>query len=142
VVAEEIATQSYLQATEEWLLDWLFRLRLGNRHESVTASRVEHYQSPTVDERRLKFVSILQRTVPESVKAPLVLFRLYPRAVRISTALAFGDAAHAAALRREQTLFLPAVRECHECQGRVLDNEEICRVCGNPVWEFAWLQAD
>jgi len=90
----------------------------------------------------LKFVSVLQRAIPESARAPLVLFRLYPRAVRILAAVAFGDPLRAQELRAEQIGFLPAISDCHECHGRVMDNEDICRCCGNPLWNFAFLLSD
>ena len=126
----------------DWFLDWLFRLRLGEEHERLFKQRVKSYRSPTAEDRRLKFLAELQRAIPESVQTPLVLFRLFPRAVRIVAAIAFDDPLRAQELRLEQCRFLPAVRDCCECHGRVLDNEENCRVCGNPVWEFQWLQAD
>lgn len=142
VVADEITQSEYVDEPGQWLLHWVFRLRLGQGYKAVFEKRVDFYRSHSIEERRLKFVSILQRAVPESGKAPLVLFRLFPRAVRIVTAMAFGDPLRAQELRAEQCNFLPSITDCHECYGRVLDNEEACRCCGNPVWKFAWLLAD
>jgi hypothetical protein len=123
-------------------LAWIFRLRLGEGYQAVVDKRVGYYSSRTIEERRLKFVSVLQRTMPQSAKAPLILFRLFPRSVRILTAVAFGDPWRAKELRAEQIRFLPSIADCHECHGRVLDNDEICRCCGNPLWNFAWLLSD
>ena len=70
-----------------------------------------------------------------------MLFRLAPSSVEIATALAFGKTADAGHWRKQQMEYLPAIGDCHECRGRVLDNGEQCRVCGNPVWKFEWLTA-
>ncbi len=142
VLAEEAAQGGYVGEDSEWFLDWMFRLRLGDSCDALEEERVRYYQSDSIEERRLKFAKLLQRVVPESLKAPLVLLRLYPRSLRILVAVAFGDPLRARELRAEQTALLPAIAECHECHGRVLDNDEICRCCGNPVWSFAWLLAD
>ena len=142
VVNDEASRGNYLDSLDDWFLDWLFRLRLGERHEKITKSRTTLYRCPTAEERRLQFVSLLQQQIPETAKTPLVLFRLFPRAVRIVAAVSFGDFARAQELREEQHRFLPAVCDCHECHGRVLENEDTCRVCGNPVWTFKWLLAD
>jgi hypothetical protein len=142
VVTDEVTQGGYVDRPETWFLEWLFRLRLGERYKSVMDRRVDFYRSPSIEDRRLKFVSVLQRQVPESAKAPLVLFRLFPRALRIVTAVAFGDPLRGQELRAEQCNFLPAVSDCHMCHGRVMDNEEICQCCGNPVWKFTWLCAD
>ena len=142
VVDDEVTQSGYVNDTGTWFLDWIFRLRLGEGYRSVMDQRVDYYRSRTIEKRRLKFVSVLQRSMPESARAPLVLFRLFPRAVRILAAVAFGDPLRAQELRAEQTGFLPAISDCHECHGRVLDNEEICRCCGNPVWTFSYLLSD
>ncbi|MCA9230296.1 MAG: hypothetical protein KDA57_06575 [Planctomycetales bacterium] len=142
VVEDEVSSSGYVDSAEEWLLNWLFHLRLGSGFQSVVDKRVDFYRSPTIEERRLKFLSVLQRVMPESTKAPLVLFRLFPRSLRIVAAVAFGDLARAQELRAEQARFLPAMVDCHECHGRVLDNFEVCRCCSNPVWKFAWLVSD
>ena len=139
---EEVRQGRYLKRPDDWFLDWLFQLRLPSDYRSLFERRVEFYRSPSAEDRRLKFLSVLQRAVPESTRTPLVLFRLFPRAVRIAAAVAFGDPLRAQELRAEQCSFLPAVGDCVECHGRVLENDEICRACGNPVWEFGWLQSD
>jgi len=142
VVDDEVRRCRFLERPDGWFLDWLFHLRLRNDHRPLFDKRVEFYRSPSAEDRRLKFLSILQAAVPESTRTPLVLFRLFPRAVRIAAAVAFGDPLRAQELRAEQCSFLPAVGDCEECHGRVLENDEICRACGNPVWDFAWLQSD
>lgn len=142
VVDDEVARSGYVNNHGTWFLEWIFRLRLGERSHSLLEQRVEYYRSQTAEERRLKFVSMLQRCMPESARAPLVLFRLFPRAVRIATAVAFSDPLRAQELRAEQASFLPAIGDCHECFGHVLDNEEVCRCCGNPIWNFGWLLSD
>lgn len=143
IVADDEATlQGYVDDGDKWFLDWIFRLRLGDGYKSVLDKRVDYYRSRTVEDRRLKFVSVLQRVIPESAKAPLVLFRLFPRSVRILAALAFDDALRARQVRAEQIGFLPAIGDCHECHGGVLDNEDNCRCCGNPVWNYAFLLSD
>lgn len=143
IVASEEATQSgYVRHAEAQLSEWLFRLRMDHEQEALFRRRIQQYASPSVEARRIKFLALIERTIPESVRTPLVLFRLFPRAVRIATAVAFADPLRAQELRAEQCSFLPAIGDCFECHGRVLDNEETCPVCGNPVWEFSWLQAD
>lgn len=143
IVANDEAIQNgYVEDSDDWFLNCMFRLRFGDGYKSFAEKRIAHYRSATVEERRLKFVTVLQHAVPESARAPLVLFRLFPRAVRILTAVAFGDRVRARELRAEQISVLPAIADCHECHGRVLDNEDICRCCGNPIWNFAFLLAD
>ncbi len=142
LIDEEVNDRRYVCGGEDWFLPWVFRLRLGDAYQAVVEKRVGYYESRTIEERRLKFVSVLQRTMPQSTKAPLVLFRLVPRAVRIMTAVAFDDPLRAKQLRAEQIRFLPAIGDCHECHGQVLDNDDICRCCGNPLWNFAWLLSD
>jgi hypothetical protein len=142
VIDDEVTQSGYVGDPGDWFLDWLFRLRLGAGYESAFQQRVEHFRSPNIEERRLKFVSKLQEAMPDSARAPLVLFRLFPRALRILPAVAFGDAVRAQRLRQEQKTLLPAIGDCHQCEGRVLENDEICHFCGNPVWEFNWLLSD
>lgn len=142
VIDDEVTHSGYVDETDDWFLRWLFRLRLGAGYESVFDKRVDFYSSQNIEERRLKFVSVLQRAMPDSARAPLVLFRLFPRAVRILPAVAFGDPLRAQQLREEQATFLPAIGDCHECHGRVLDNDESCQYCGNPLWDFSWLLSD
>ena len=142
VVNEEVSQQGYVDNSDEWFLDWLYHLRLNGRSPSNFKQRLDYYRSRSIEERRLKFVSVLQHILPESMKAPLVLHRLFPRSLRIVTAKAFGDIMRADELRKEQSSLLPAIADCHECHGRVLNNDEKCRCCGNPVWNLSWLLSD
>lgn len=142
VLDDQVSQGGYLNDADPWFLEWMFRLRLGSGYKTVFDKRVSFYKSRSIEERRLKFVSVLQRAIPESARAPLVLFRLFPRAVRIIATVAFADPSSAQRLRDEQIGLLPAISDCHECHGRLLDNDDICRCCGNPLWNYAWLLSD
>jgi hypothetical protein len=142
VVAEEVGERAYVGRAGKWFLNWLFLLRLDREQKLLFQQWVQAYKSPSAEARRLKFLTLLQRAMPESARSPLVLFRSIPRALRIVAAVAFGDRLRAQELRAEQCSFLPAIGDCPECHGRVLDNDESCRVCGNPVWEFEWLTSE
>lgn len=142
LINEEANENRYLANEDNWFLDWLLRLRFGDHSDEIRERRVGHYQSATVQERRMKFASLLHRCLPESSRAPLVLLRLFPRSVRIAAAIAFGDFQHAQALRDEQVQLLPTIADCHECHGRLMDCDDSCRCCGNPVWTITWLQSD
>ena len=142
VVDDEINEYARLLSSEEWFLDWLFRLRLGSDSQEVFDKRVDFYRSRSIEDRRLKFVSVLQRAMPDSRRAPLVLFRLFPRALRLVAAVALGDPLRAQQIRAEQIALLPAIADCHECHGRVLDNDDSCQYCGNPLWNFSWLTSE
>jgi hypothetical protein len=141
LAGDEIAARGYVDNPEGWLSDWLLALRFGNRGPEFRQTHVEPYLGLADSARRLRFVSTLQRVVPESIRTPPVLFLLYPYAVRIVAAMAFGDEARAQQLRASQSQTFAAIPDCHECRGRVLANEERCRCCGNPIWTFAWLRA-
>jgi hypothetical protein len=140
VVNDEVLRGGYVDGAAEWFLDWLVRLRMDNYSESEVNQRIDSYRRQSIEDCRRAFVTNLQRAVPESLKTPLVLFRLVPLAVRIVAASAFGDASRTQQLRTEQKELLPAISDCHECHGRLLGNEEHCRCCGNPIWTFAWLR--
>jgi hypothetical protein len=130
----------YVKRAEDWYLPWLMWFRLGQRGQSPEAiERANLYLSKGPDDRRLAFLDVLAHVLPESRKAPLVLFQLMPLAVRIATAIAFGDRSAALGLRKEQAAILPAVADCRQCRGHVLDCTEQCRACGNPLWKFQWL---
>ena len=82
-----------------------------------------------------------RRAERQELSTPLVLFQLLPLAVRIVTALAFGDHACARDARNSQVAHLPSIRYCRQCRGEVLENGEQCEQCGNPLWEYKWLTA-
>jgi len=142
VSAATIQNFDYIKPNGEWYLQWLARFRLGRvQAEGKVRQRLGHYLSKSADGRRLAFTNILASALPESRRAPLVLFRLVPYAVQIVTSLAFNDPPSAEESRRFQVGYLPAINDCRECGGRVLENGEQCRRCGNPLWKFDWLVA-
>jgi len=144
-IAESHATvrsRHCVSTEDDWYLGWLVRLRLPEAEtHPENLQRLNDYLSKSPDDRRLMFTDVLGSVLTESKRAPLVLFRLVPAAVEIATALAFGDHARASEARNEQKAFLPAIGYCHQCQGKVLENGEQCRGCGNPLWKFDWLTA-
>jgi hypothetical protein len=126
----------------QWYLEWLTRLRLGDNASHLRVhSRLGEYGELAPAERRLHFTDVLVKSLRETGRAPLVLFRLFPLAVRIATSVAFGDHFAAAEVRNTQVEVLPALVDCHDCHGRPLENGEICKMCGNPVWAHRWLTA-
>ena len=142
VSAATVRQRGYANGADDWYLHWMGQFRLGPiNSDGRVAKRLAFYLAQTQDDRRLAFSNVLSAALPQSRKAPLVLFRLVPSSVEIATALAFGKTADAGHCRRQQMEHLPAIGDCHECRGRVLDNGEQCRVCGNPVWKFEWLTA-
>lgn len=125
-----------------WYLDWLARFRLGEMAgKDKIVNEIATFRGMKPDGRRLAFMDVLMRVLPESRKAPLVLFPLVPLAIRIATAVAFQDVATAAEIRRQQKAILPAIADCPACRGDVLDNGELCDVCSNPMWAYKWLTA-
>ena len=140
--AEIAGERGYVSHDDDWYLPWLTRLRLGEvPAETKTARRLNHYVSRTSSGRRLAFTNSLARALPESTRAPLVLFRLVPLAVRLATAVAFGDHRGAAEDRDRQRSHLPGIADCPRCHGEVLENGEQCLECGNPLWSYPWLVA-
>ncbi|NUQ62172.1 MAG: hypothetical protein HUU20_06775 [Pirellulales bacterium] len=141
--AESAATakqRGYLSSSDTWYLRWVAHLRLAQRaSEPGLEKRLLGYWASAADRRRLAFETSLGRIVPESSQSPLVLFQLFPLAVQITTALAFGDRAAAEQLRQEQIQILPAISDCRECHGNVLDLEANCNECGNPLWKYDYL---
>ena len=132
----------YAGEAHEWYLGWLVRLRLGHAPaEPRIDARLADYLAKTPEGRRLAFSTVLARVLPESRQAPLVLFQLYPLAVQIATAVAFGDSRAASAARSQQLAILPSIGDCRPCHGKVLDSGEQCPGCGNPLWKPEWLTA-
>jgi hypothetical protein len=141
VVDQEVTGSGFVDRPGEWFLDWIYQLRFGDGYEAARQEHADPYRSLIEKGRRLRFASILQQAVPESVRTPSVLFLLFPISVRIVAAVAFGDAGRAQQLRAEQVDLLSPIGDCPECHGRVLRNDERCHSCGNPIWTFAWLRA-
>jgi hypothetical protein len=130
----------YLGPHDAWYLSWLGQQRLGaTAAEEATAKRLRDYRAQTPDARRQALMDQLLEVLPESGRAPLVLFSLVPLAVHLVTALAFDDRRRAEALRRQQLDLLPAIADCRECHGRLQENGTVCKTCGNPLWKFSWL---
>jgi hypothetical protein len=141
--AAAVEHDGYLDDDVVWYRQWLARLRLGERwNATVVTGRLEFYLSKTADERRRAFAQLLERSLPEARHAPLIVYRLFPLAVTIATAVAFGDHAKADGARKRQVFILPGISDCPKCHGRVLANEEKCQQCGNPFWIYEWLTAD
>jgi hypothetical protein len=133
----------YLAAKDDWYLQWLGRLILGNRPaDAKVLLRLAACRALSDDQRRLTFSDTLARILPESRMTPLVLFRLLPWAVQITTALAFADNARAMDIRRRQAATLPIIAACRQCRGSVLEIGEHCDMCGNPLWKYKWLISD
>lgn len=133
---------AYVSAPKPWFLNWLTCLRLGEAKDSSRVqSRLSQYLKLDKAERRLAFTDALVRALPEAGRAPLVLYRLFPLAIKIVTSVAFGDVIAAAEERNQQLAFLPAIGDCSQCNGQPLDNGEVCRMCSNPVWRYEWLTA-
>jgi len=127
---------------EAWYGQWLLGLRLGASAKNVKAQeRFAYYVAREDRDRRLALSNLLARIFPESRKVPLILFHLLPLAVHVATALAFGDQAGAAALRDQQVAQLPAILDCRQCHGAVLDNGKQCSLCANPLWKWEFLAA-
>jgi len=143
VSADEVANDGDCPLVLEWYLPWISRLRLGFRHaEPNVQARLDEYLLTDAEDRWLGFTDVLGRSMPESRKTPVVLFRLFPLAVQIATALAFNDPLRANQLRNLQLDLLPAIMSCEKCHGAVLDAGESCDECGNPIWTFEWLERE
>jgi len=124
-----------------WFCQWLTRLFWGENPDPGLLARLRAYDQLNDAERRRMFASHVEQALPEATSAPLVIYRLYPRAVRIATALAFGDRLRASDVRNEQIAYLPVIADCHECHGAPLENGEVCTQCGNPLWKLNWMNA-
>ncbi len=138
--AEAVRLLELVKTDETWYVDWLTALRLdawnplGNVPE-----RIGSYLKQSGDERRLQFSNLLVEAIPETRRAPLVLFRLLPTAVHLTTALAFGDSKAAEKIRAEQIKILPSIAYCQQCHGELLADGKECSTCGNPLWNNQWL---
>ncbi len=135
-----VGEAGYFGPLPEWYLPWLARLRLGPWGlETQAAEAAQKYLPLSPDRRRLGFMNVLGRVLPESRRTPLVLFQLLPLCVRVVTACAFGDWPGAERHRQQQVAILPAIADCRQCRGRVLHDLGACAACGNPLWKHEWL---
>jgi hypothetical protein len=138
-----VADRRYTKSDVGWYLKWLTRLLLDSAaNDLAVTQRIGQYLSRTPDERRRAFSHIVERTLPETMRAPSIVYRLLPPAVSIVTAVAFDDHPRAVELRNEQVGLLPSIADCHDCHGRLLEIGESCALCGNPFWKFNWLTAE
>ena len=140
-VVAEAEHSGYAVGDLGWFRDWLLRMCWGDGIDTPTLEHFQSYENHSDGKRRQMFASTLEHVLPEATAAPLIIYRLYPRALRIATAVAFGDASRAREVRSEQISYLPVIGDCHQCDGRTLENGEICPDCGNPFWKIAWMNA-
>lgn len=133
---------SYFRDDIKWYVGWLLRLQMGQlEDETFWRRRVRQYMNASEDRQRLEFSRNLESVFPEASRAPLILYRLFPLSVRIVSAIAYGQRLDAVELRNRQAFWLPVITDCHACHGRPLDNGDACDVCGNPIWNYTWLNA-
>ena len=138
-----VGERHYIQSDGDWYLHWLARLLLGQAaNDPAVTQRLGQYLAQSSDERRRAFSQIVERTLPETMRAPSIVYRLLPPAVAIVTAIALGDHPRAVELRKEQVGLLPSITDCHDCHGRLLEIGESCPLCGNPFWKFNWLTSE
>ena len=110
-----------ISSEDRWFCDWLGRLRLGESFAAAAVSqRIAYYLERSADDRRRAFSARLQRVFPESGHAPLIIYRLFPLAISITTAIAFGQLALAEETRKGQIAWLPGIAYCPDCHGRLL----------------------
>jgi hypothetical protein len=132
--------RNYVRSGEQWCETWLSRLLVDERDLKAPADqRLAGYREKSPDDRRRAFSLVLERTFPEAIQAPLVIYRLLPLAARLQTALAFERADHAQAQRDRQLVLLPSILDCSKCKGAVLPSGERCPACGNPMWKYELL---
>ena len=123
---------------------WLLELRLADRQDrAAQEARAGQYFQLAGRDRQLEFSDRLEKLLREARLVPLVLYQLFPLAARAACALAFGDHLRGGEIRNRQASLLPAITYCRNCHGRLLEVDESCRECGNPVWTIRWMtQAD
>lgn len=123
---------------------WLFELRLSARQDrAALEARADHYLLLESRDRQLEFSEKLEEIIHEARLAPLVLYQLFPLALRGVAALALGDHLRGGEIRNAQVSLLPAITYCRRCHGRLMEVDETCQECGNPIWTIRWMtQAD
>ncbi len=125
-----------------WCESWIAALLVDERDLGTPAAqRLAGYRGKSPDDRRRGFSLVLERAFPEATRAPLVIYRLLPLAIRLATALAFERADHAQAQRDRQLVLLPSILDCTTCNGAVMPSGETCAGCGNPFWKYELLTA-
>jgi len=136
-IAESAAAlkESRSEADADWYAAWLLRFRGGASSVQPDGMVVAGYLSRSPADRHLAFTDVLAKGFPESRRAPLVLFRLFPLAVQLATSLAWDDRVLADGSRKQQVSEFAAIGDCPQCHGKVLDPVEQCPACGNPLWK-------
>lgn len=138
--AEAVRLFKLVKSADPWYAEWLKAMRLESWNPLGNVSeRIAGYLEQSGDERRLHFSNILVATIPEARRAPLVLFRLLPTAVHLTSVLAFGDTKAAKKVRADQIKILPSITYCRQCHGELLADGKECSACGNPLWNRHWL---
>ncbi len=138
--ADAVRVLQLVKKAEPWYADWLTAMRLDSWNPlGNVPERIAGYLKQSSDERRLQFSNLLVETIPETRRAPLVLFRLLPMAVHLATVQAFGISEAARKIRAEQIKILPSIAYCQKCHGELLPDGEECSTCGNPLWNKQWL---
>ena len=90
--AVAVRSLKLVKEPESWYTDWLTAMRLDAWNPlGDVPERIAGYLKESADERRLRFSNLLVEAIPETRRAPLVLFRILPTAVHLATAQAFGD---------------------------------------------------
>ena len=80
---------------DHWYVRWFASLRLGESQvDAKVVDQLTDYLSKTPRQRKLAFTDVLVKVIPDSRRAPLILFELFPLSVHIVTAMALTD--HAA----------------------------------------------
>jgi hypothetical protein len=135
--------RAYVRSGEDWCQSWCAALLVGDDALGMpTAQRLAAYRDKSPDDRRRGFSLFLERAFPEATRAPLVIYRLLPLAIRLATAQAFEQADHAQAQRDRQLVLLPSIIDCTKCNGAVLPCGTSCDGCGNPFWKYELLTAE
>ncbi len=138
-VLDEMAREAILPFPAE-NRTWLFDFRLADRTDrDILEDRADHYLFLQNRERQLEFSDRLEEQVREARLVPLVLYQLFPLAVRCAAALSMGDHFRGGEIRNRQMAILPAIADCRYCHGRLMEVDESCRECGNPVWTIRWM---
>lgn len=119
---------------------WLQELRFTGRQDRADLeTRAEIYLGLSSRDRQMEFSDMLEELLREARLAPLVLYQLFPLSVRAIAALAFGDHLRAGEIRNRQASLLPCITYCRNCHGGLMEVDEMCRECGNPVWTIRWM---
>lgn len=135
--------REYVKWRNGWCETWLAELLIDERDLAMSAAeRLATYHDKSPDDRRRAFSLVLERSFPEAIQAPLVIYRLLQPAARLATALAFDRADHAQAQRDRQLVVLPSILDCSTCHGEVLPCGQTCANCGNPFWKYDLLTAE